>query len=57
MNIEEESSKKWKGGINTISIGELSEGYFKIIGVQVEPIPEVLMMEAFQPVMTLQEGI
>ena len=57
MDIEGDSSKKRKGSINIISIEELPEGYFENQGIHVEPIPGALMMEASQPVMTLQEGI
>ncbi|XP_074374821.1 uncharacterized protein LOC141715244 [Apium graveolens] len=52
-----EGSKKRKGTVNIISIEELPDGYFEGLGVQVEPLPGAIMMEASQPVMILQEGI
>ncbi|XP_074328488.1 uncharacterized protein LOC141666400 [Apium graveolens] len=42
---------------NLISIEELHENYFEHMEIQVEPRPRALLMEAFQPIMLIQEGI
>ncbi|XP_074356645.1 uncharacterized protein LOC141696399 [Apium graveolens] len=42
---------------NLISIKELPENYFEHMGIQVEPRPGALLMEASQPIMLIQEGI
>ncbi|XP_074378140.1 uncharacterized protein LOC141719659 [Apium graveolens] len=42
---------------NLISIEELPENYFEHMGIQVEPRPKALLMEASQPIMLIQEGI
>lgn len=42
---------------NMISIEELLVDYFEKMGIKVEPCLGALMMEAFQPIMTSQEGI
>ncbi|XP_074337040.1 uncharacterized protein LOC141674218 [Apium graveolens] len=42
---------------NLISIEEFPENYFEHMGIQVEPRPGALLMEASQPIMLIQEGI
>ncbi|XP_074351895.1 uncharacterized protein LOC141691046 [Apium graveolens] len=42
---------------NLISIEELLENYFEHMGIQVEPRPGTLLMEASQPIMLIQKWI
>lgn len=60
MEEADERKRKCPEGheiFNMISIEELSEGHFESLGIQVEPHPMALLMEASQLIMIVYEGI